>query len=61
MVDVGLIVDGLWAGGVGRYGVDGDDVLCWGAMGQMGLQLVAGWWLCSGVVDGWEVHFHGGL
>ena len=61
MVYVGLIVGGWWAGGVGRYGVGGDDVLCWRTMGRMGLRSVAGGWLGCGVVDGWEVHFQGGL
>ena len=61
MVYVGLIVGCWWSGGVGLC-IDGsDDVPCWRTVGCMALCLAAGGWLGCGGIDGWEVHFHGGL
>ena len=59
MVYVGLIVGGWWTGGVRRYSVGGDGVLSGRTIGRVGLRSAAG--LGCGGIDGWEVHFHGGL
>ena len=59
LVYVGLIVGGWWAGGVRRYSVGGDGVLSGRTIGRMGLRSAAG--LGCGGIDGWEVHFYGGL
>ena len=56
------LIEGCWcAVGVGRCIVGVDDAPYWGTVGRLALGCAAGGWLGCGGIDGWEVHFHGGL
>ena len=61
MVYAGLIEVCWCAVGVGRCIVGVDDAPYWRTVGRLALGLAAGGWLGCGGIDGWEVHFHGGL